>query len=67
MVPPRQSQTAFTVFLFYASKLEGLTICECDTEEALFPQLLKTLGPVPGNMVKFNPGLSQILNTVFVV
>ena len=67
MVPPSQSQTAFTVFLFYARKLEGLTMCKCETEEALFPQLLKTLGPVPRNMVKFNLGLSQILSTVFLV
>ena len=49
MVPPSQSQTAFTVFLFYERKLEGLTICKCETEEELFPQLLKILKVGPTN------------------
>lgn len=49
MVPTSQSQTAFTVFLFYERKLEGLTICEFETEEALFPHLLKTLNVGPTN------------------
>lgn len=49
MVPPSQSQTAFTVFLFYERKLEGLTICKCETEEELFSQLLKILKIGPTN------------------
>ena len=49
MVQTSQSQTPFTVFLFYERKLEGLTICEFETEEALFPHLLKTLNVGPTN------------------
>lgn len=49
MVQTSQSQTPFTVFLFYERKLEGLTIFECETEEALFPHLLKTLSVGPTN------------------
>ena len=55
MVPLRQSQTAFTVFLFNARNL-GLTICDCETEEALFPQLLKTLGRIVQSWLKITQG-----------
>lgn len=47
--PTESVSDGVAVFLFYERKLEGLTICKCETEEELFPQLLKILKVGPTN------------------